>query len=459
MASHFRYFRELADPNRLAIHVDSTHDVADPMEESPNSSIPFSQVPSRIASTNQWHFDVSANHGSISDYAGEVRSALRRPEDFPAVSAAIAPGDRVALAVDPNLPSLLEILRGVLSEIEAAGAEAVDIVLWDEATDATTQMLETEFKGRATILRHDSTHRESLRYLGADVDAEPVYLNRAIADADFVLPIVTARPWDAAPNRHLSGVYPMLADADTRIRHLESLWKMSDSDLKLGEENRGQNETQIGWMLGVQVMMAVAASEEGLAGRVFAGTPETIRRSFVLARHRGDEYPPSAKLVIASLEGNQQQQTWANFARALMTAANHAASGGTILVWTDLQQPPSDRLIYRLNNNESIDEHDSSNTFDQDAKSEDGFTIWDPSVGLARILERVLAESRVLIKSQLDRDSVEALGFGVIESLEGVEHLSRSFEDCETLRAAQFASGTFDSLGFDSLPTITKRSS
>ncbi|WP_197171044.1 lactate racemase domain-containing protein [Novipirellula aureliae] len=402
---------------------------------------------------------MSANRCPIKDFVGEVRSALRRPEDFPAVSAAIAPGDRVALAVDPNLPSLLEILGGVLSEMEEAGADAVDVVLWDEATDATIQELENEFKGRATILRHDSTNRESLRYLGADVDAEPVYLNRAIADADFVLPIVAARPWDAASNRHLSGVYPMLADANTRIRHLESLWKFSDSESKSGEKQRGQNEAQIGWMLGVQVMMAVAASEDGLAGSVFAGTPETIRRSFALARDRKDEYPPSAKLVIASLEGNQQQQTWANFARALMAAATHVAPGGTILVWTSIQRPPSDRLVYRLNQNESMDDHDSSKSFDQDAKSEDGFTIWDESVGLARILERVLAESRVLIKSQLDRDTVEALGFGVIDSLEGIEHLSRSFEDCETFRAAQFASGTFDSLGFDSLPSITKRSS
>ncbi|TWU41736.1 lactate racemase domain-containing protein [Novipirellula artificiosorum] len=399
----------------------------------PHPSHTFEDVLPRIASNLAWHYDATTSRSQIKDIPAAVRYALRTPADYPPLSAAIAPGDRVALAVDPNLPDLVEVIRGVLLEIEQADADAVDIVLWDEATDATLEWLTAEFENLATISRHDSENRESLRYLGVDDQAEPVYLSRLLVDADLVLPLIAARPWDAVDGRELSGVYPMLADSNTRIRHHLS----APSSRKT---KRPGNESQIGWMLGVQLILAVAANEQGCAGAIFSGTPDAIRRSYDQPRRSDDEFPPAAPLVIASIEGSAQQHTWLNLARAIGAAATHTEPGGTVLVWTQISEPPSDRLVHRSNGGS-----DDSSVGGDEKESGDGFTLWDDSIEIAETIQRVGSEYRLLLHSQVAAEIVESLGIGAVDSIDGVEHVSRSFAACGTLRSAQFAGGTFDS--------------
>ncbi|TWT76765.1 hypothetical protein CA13_72640 [Planctomycetes bacterium CA13] len=398
----------------------------------------FADVLAKIPSTNHWHYDVSSNRPQIVDIPAAVRVALRTPTDFPPLSAAIAPGDRVALAVDPNVPDIVEVVRGVLLEIDESEGDVVDIVLWDEATDVTVRLLEAEFENIAAVTRHDSHNRESLRYLGVDNESEPVYLNRLVVDADLVLPIVSARPWDAAAGNELSGVYPILADSNTRIRHQVSLYQPQD-------KKKASNESHIGWMLGVQLMMAVAANEDGTAGAIFAGTPDAIRRSFDQPRQANDEFPPAAPLVIASIEGSDQQQTWGNLARAVAVAATHVAAGGTLLLWTQIKTPPSDRLVHRMNTDgEGIDDGI------ENVESGDGFILWDDSLAIAKVMDRVGCEHRLLLHSKLDSEVVESLGIGAVESIAGLDRLTGSFESCGTMRAAQFAGGTFDHYVFQS---------
>ncbi|WP_442507298.1 hypothetical protein SH528x_006209 [Novipirellula sp. SH528] len=419
-----------------------------------NQSTNSAQVAEKIVANEVWQYETAFSQ-RIGNVANATREALRAPADFPPVTAAIAPGDRIALAVDPNVPDVCEVIRGVLLEIELADVETIDIVLWDETDDELLQQLQSEFETIAHVIRHDSQKRDLLRYLGADIDADPIYLNRFLADADLVLPILAARPGDAVGDNELSGVYPMLADSNTRLRHQKSLQQPST-------KKKTSNESHVGWMLGVQVLLAVASTPEGDVGGIFAGTPEATRRWFERPRHSADDFPPAAPLVIATIEGSRQQNSWANLARAISAAVNHTTPGGTIVLWSEIDHPPSDRLVLRLSSDRELE--DLSSSFDEDenleglsessllGQSEDGFTIWDDSIAIADAVERVRSEYRLLLHSKLGSEVVESLGLGAVESLDALEHLSRSFESCGILRAAQFAGGTFPRLVADSEP-------
>ncbi|EMI21362.1 hypothetical protein RMSM_01700 [Rhodopirellula maiorica SM1] len=410
-----------------------------------NPSTNAAQVADKIAANEIWQYETGF-HQRVGDVAKATRNALRAPADFPPLTAAIAPGDRIALAVDPNVPDLCNVIRGVLLEIEEADAETIDIVLWDETGDEVYQQLESEFETIAHVIRHDSQKRDLLRYLGADIDADPIYLNRFLADADLVLPILAARPGDAVGDNELSGVYPMLADSNTRLRHQKSLHQPPG-------KKKTSNETHVGWMLGVQVMLAVAANPDGDVGSVFAGTPEATRRWFERPRHSDDDFPPSAALVVATLEDTKQQNSWANLARAIVAAASHTQPGGTIVLWSQIDDSPSDRLVLRLSSDRELDEleHDDQEGSAEElaeqsmlGQSEDGFIIWDDSIAIADSIQRVRSEYRLLLHSKLSTEMAESLGLGAIESLDALEHLSKSFDSCGILRAAQYAGSTFD---------------
>ena len=419
-----------------------------------NQSTNSAQVTEKIVANEVWQYETAFSQ-RIGNVANATREALRAPADFPPLTAAIAPGDRIALAVDPNVPDVCEVIRGVLLEIELADVETIDIVLWDETDDALLQQLQSEFETIAHVIRHDSQKRDLLRYLGADIDADPIYLNRFLADADLVLPILAARPGDAVGDNELSGVYPMLADSNTRLRHQKALQQPR-------AKKKTSNESHVGWMLGVQVLLAVASTPDGDVGGIFAGTPEATRRWFERPRHSEDDFPPAAPLVIATIEGSSQQNSWANLARAISAAVNHTTPGGTIVLWSELDHPPSDRLVLRLSSDRELE--DLSSSFDEDenreglsessllGQSEDGFTIWDDSIAISDAVERVRSEYRLLLHSKLGSEVAESIGLGAVESLDALEHLSRSFESCGILRAAQFAGGTFPRLVADSDP-------
>ena len=69
------------------------------------------------------------------------------------------------------------------------------------APDPTT-LLPSHVRDRIGIHVHDPAHRDSLSYLAASSDGRPIYIHRAIHDADLVVSIGCLRPDDA---RAISG--------------------------------------------------------------------------------------------------------------------------------------------------------------------------------------------------------------------------------------------------------------
>ena len=377
-------------------------------------------------------------HGSaneVADLAHAAFLALQKPLDFPPLAAAIVPGDRVALAVDPNIPGVIEIIRGVLRALDETEATAVEIVVWDEANDRMLAAIQHEIGERTHVVRHESSERSSLRYLGADEDADPVYLNRRLVDADLVLPIATGRPLDAGVPHDITGVFPFFADSASRARQRRNNFASSHS-----KEETLAHTTQACQWLGAQFMLCAIPNQFGRVREVLAGTPDTIRKRLASVQPDDAEYPPAAPLLIASLDGGIQQQTWANAARGLTAAARYVSPGGTIVLWTEMQDLPSGCLL-ALGGEEPID---FDAWADAPIVAEDEFPAWDASNGIARVIQKVAANHRLLIRSKLEDDAIESVGLAAIGNTAELNRLISGVESCAVLPAAQFAGTTAD---------------
>ncbi|QDT09580.1 hypothetical protein [Planctomycetes bacterium K23_9] len=425
------------------------------MNPEPSQQVRVNDLTASLEAKKVWEFD-SGTKTVCKDVAGQTHATLQSPLGFPSIEAAIVAGDRVALAVDPNVPQIAEVIVGILKTLAMSEAGDIDIVLWDEASDATITAIKDVAGETVSVHKHKSSQRDSLRYLAADVEATPIYLNRLLVDADFVLPVVSSRQIDITGDRDLTGVFPALADSATRLRHQR---RVIDAAASQNEE-----ELQIPWLLGVHLIVAVTANDDGVAGEILAGTPDAIRKQLASKNPandqftkgqaatsqnaseptKGDSFPPLADLVIASIDGDQQQQTWANAARALAASSRHVSDEGTIVLWTAIDEPPRGMLA-RLDDFDEpfslLDQHVQETQGDE---NENDFPLWDAQLGAASTFTRVLAEHRVVLRSLLTREQIEPLGVGVIADQSELTRLSQSFVTCGIIRSAQFADGAVD---------------
>ncbi|MEM8667746.1 MAG: lactate racemase domain-containing protein [Planctomycetota bacterium] len=404
------------------------------MSASNQPALDFSASLAAIRSEQVLQYERSGRE-TVTDLAHATYLALQKPLDFPPMDAAIVPDDRVGLAIDPNAPGLAEIVRGILRAVSETAAHDTAVVLWDEASDQTMADVQHEVGEQTRVVRHESSDRASLRYMGADQDADPVYLNRRLVDADFVLPVAVGRPQDTRVAHDLTGIFPFFADSASRDRHRRGSFGEKHS---IEESQKHANEPS--WWLGVQMMLCVIMNDHGHVCDVVAGTPEAIGKRIAPGRTDDSEFPPSASMVVASLDGGAQQQTWTNAARALAAATRYTQPGGTIVLWTDIQETPGGFLL-ALGDDQPVD-FDAMPIVRTDEENE--FPDWDATNGIAKVIQRVAADHRVLIHSGLSDEAIESIGLAAIGSEEELSRLTADFPACGILRAAQFAGRTIE---------------
>lgn len=392
--------------------------------------IDFAELVDVLASAEVWQYELGTAAAPCQDIPARVLGALQQPADFPPLEAAIVSGDSVALAVDPNIPGVLEVIQGAVSALRQTDARRIEIVLGDEAQDQTVAAIKEQVGGKIGVRRHRSTDRESVRFLGADQQADPIYINSGLVDADFVLPIAAGRPLDTCGRHDVTGVFPAFADSAARRRHRRQFAGQPRS----AEQTADPQE--VAWLLGIQIMLCVTSTSGGEVGQVVAGTPDAVSRHLASLRREPEAIARPADLVIASLDGAGQQQSWCNAARAVAAASRFVQPEGTIVLWSEIDQPPEGRL-------QSLgDERNLSS--DDDLLDAEEFPQWDEATGPAQTLARIASQYRLLIHSQLDDETIESMGVGSIASPRELARLSQTYDSCGVLRAAQYAGTTFD---------------
>ncbi len=375
--------------------------------------------------------------------ASRVAEALAHPEQFLPISDMVVPGDTVAIAVEDGLPQLEAIVTGILKSLERCQLGKIEVVVPPSIDERSLQRLRASLPPSVQLIVHNLADRASLRYLGADEDAEPIRVNRALVDADFVLPVGVMRVTDPLIGGPCGdAMFPGLIDAGQRKRLQQSTSQAIARREHYHNPWAAKEAHQVRWALGVQLMLAVEVTLGGEVGRMIASSPDTLQEIVRAhyADHRGEGLRQPADVVVACVEGDDSQQSLENLMRAALIGRSYAAPEGSIVLVTTLAE---------LGTGISLDaaiEEGQPFSGDDDQEEESGANSIETlrQAAFARsmlkdLIHEIDTSRRYLLLSDCNAEAAEAFGFGVVQDKSSLARLINQHASCCVLRAAQTA--------------------
>lgn len=372
--------------------------------------------------------------GSLADPAAAVRLALAEPIDFPPLAAGIVPGDRFAIAVDRDVPGVASIVRGAVEAIVEAGIEPPDIsiVTTDEITLQLCRDELSNLDPAPQFLVHDPSDEQNLCVIGMTKHGQEMRVNRAIFEAEVVLPIACTR----VKGRGAYGsLYPAFSNAEAVAKYRTPAMQKDVAPIK-GKKSEAD---EVGWMIGPSMVVQVVPATNNTVGHVLAGEPQAVaREARKLCRERWSlRSPQQVSLLIATVTGGPAAQTWANIGRALAVAERIVGEDGAVAICSNLEESPGQSLG-RLIGSDDLSATQRKISHDHAA---DSLTAWH--------LSRALQRGPVYFLGQLAAETVEDLGLAPIEGVEDLVRLASRHESFTVVGDAQHAVVKVDIEGDD----------
>jgi len=372
----------------------------------------------------------------VEELTQRVNAVLDAPLGFPPLAQATIPGDRVALVVDDGVPQSNHIVAPIIEYLVSRTDPSAIVVLNSELDEGAGEadlrrQLSSAASDRVGIVRHDPRDRKGWAYVAANHDADPIYLNRAIVDADLVMPVSCIRPDASADYWGVSGaVFPRYADEAAQKRFRDP----NDVPGLLQQDARNDEVNEVAWLLGIQFALQVLPAAEGNVLDVVAGQVDEVTKHCRAIRDSVAvcQVPRRASLVIATIDGGPSQQTWVNLARVLEAASGVVTADGAVAICSDLAVPPGPAM-------RCLAEADSGEEALRTIRRQRA-----PDAMPAAWLLHVLQDHPVFLLSQLDESTVEELGMAYMSDAEDLMRLVHQFNDCITLRGAQHLAPAVD---------------
>lgn len=365
------------------------------------------------------------------DPVAAVKLAVDSPIEFPPLKHALVEGDTIAIAADPETPELRKVLAGLIEYLREAGADDITVVTVDDGVQT-----ESPIQG-ANVELHRPDDQDSLSYLAASKEGEPIYVNRTLFDADLVLAVGPVR-FDRAPGHYgdLGGLFPQFSDAKTISR-----FRRPDQNRTTRLHNQRNNEAdEATWLLGVQFAIQVAANAANSVHEIVAGHARAVCGES--QRHlSGWRFQPKqrAKLVIAGISGDASQQSWPAFSRALAAARQVVEDEGAIVICTELRESVGAGLACLANQSEDTTARDLEQVDSADALS-------------AMLIQDTTDRAHLYLLSEIDPSLVESWGAAPIANASEINRLAQSFQTCIVLQGAQHISVEFNDHASVDLP-------
>ena len=366
----------------------------------------------------------------LDDPGDATAEALADPVDYPPLGRYTMPGDRVAIVLGDSVPHGGQIAAAVVRCLVTGGIdpESITLLRTGAATDADSgdpsPWLADGARQGLTLLTHDPTDRNRLAYLAASSRGEGILLNRAIVDADIVLPI------GCFHGRHVAGHLGMFGAVFPDFSDLNSQ-KRFRSPKTLGTRGLHKKSVvaavdEVGWLLGTMFTIQVIPGPRGSVLQVLAGEIHAVEKQAAQFYQSAWHWsvPRRANLVVAAIHGNSHQQTWANLGRALATAAELVEDDGAIALCSDLADSPGP-AISLLHQTRSRD--DALRQISQD-RPPDSLA----AAQLAAVQDRV----SVYLLSRLDPADVEELEIAPILDTNELIRLTGRHPSCLVLANA-----------------------
>ncbi|MFO0941104.1 MAG: lactate racemase domain-containing protein [Pirellulales bacterium] len=355
-----------------------------------------------------------------------VDAALSKPLDFASIDKMIVAGDTVALAVDPALPSLTKVVGSIAQWLVEHGTtpESLQVILpgSQQQVESLSEQLKLSGLSAVAVVRHDVDDSNCVSYVAADEDAQPIYLNRALVDADVVIPISCARSSGAIDYLGAFSIFPLFSNRDIRGQ----LYCYARLSNEAQHQHLIDRSNQAAWWLGVMVAIQVLPTENDQVAGVVCGLLDTVDNSGQSSLDALIRETAESELVIACVDS--PEQTWADLAKALHIAVRYCSSGGSIVLCTQLNEslgPALKRLRDGQSSREQIERRVSKDNTDD-------------ALAAGAILEAT-RDRHVYLVSNHRAATVESLGMGVLADEHELAHLVKQHSRYLVIQSAQHA--------------------
>jgi nickel-dependent lactate racemase len=400
---------------------------------------PLDEIAHRIAQAEGSGVQLSRNKsgngrtgetdGPVADPVAATIRALANPLEYPPLSAGIVPGDRVAIAVDEDAPQFASVVRGAVDALRSAGVEAQDISIVTTSGEAgeLCQTALADSEQRPQFVVHDPADENNLCLVGTMKRGEPLLINKAMFDADLVLPIGCAR---LGRTGSYESVFPRFSNAETLQRYRSPV----QHDAIVKRSGKRNEIDEAGWMIGVPMTVQVVPGRDEAVAYIVAGEPQAVAE-------RCDELcqqewllrsPQRVSLVVATITGDAIAQSWVNVGRALAATGGVLDEGGAVAICSNLEQSPGHSLGRLIRSD------------DPDAAARKIFHDHDADSWAALQLSRALERGPVYFLSQLDAETVEDMGLAHVENVDDLVRLAGRHESFVVVENSQHAAVVVD---------------
>jgi nickel-dependent lactate racemase len=388
---------------------------------------------------------------SVESLSGTLReslaASLEDPLNFPSLAKALVPGDRVAIVPDAVLPRERELVAELIRWLTERSVEPEKIALLQTSDEEDAGCFEVfeelpkEIDRAVRRVTHDPQKKESLSILATDDAGLPITMNRSLVEADVVLPI--GRFLGRYTNGYYglnSPLYPRFSDAETIERFLDGGETLQY--LIKNARHRARTVEEVARLLGIAFTIQVIPAGHGEIAAIASGEMEAVRVwcNRFHRKHWERKIPHRVSLVVATLEGDQRRQSWAELGRLLSQATAVVEDGGAIVVCSQLETPPGNG-VQMLQNVATPGE----------ALGALRMTRPDDAEVAVQLL-RATDQAKVYLYSHLDSMVVEDCEMIPLESLREINRLIDLHPSCVLAANAPMAGFVVDSTGKRSSP-------
>lgn len=364
--------------------------------------------------------------GAVAAEAGRlVTEAVSAPQHGPPLVAHVVPGDRCVIAVAGDVPQAAAVVDAIQACLVSAGvAEADTAVLQGPALGflASPTAARPGPLDRAEVF--DPAVDAATSYLAADEAGRPLYLARALVDADVV---VAVGEWGLCPalgGRSIEGeLWPTFARDECRRDLLVALARRGRGALV--DWKGGMQE--VAWQLGVSASLRLVRGAGGsLAAARFGLPDEAGRQARAAAAAWCPNLEPVADVTVASL--SDPDGGFATITAAAAAAARVTRPGGTICI-ACREVEPAGVVFTRWRQGAPLEAlvHEAITSGDRTLVADALIT---------RLCARAIEEHRLVLLSSLGEDAVEELEFGHASGPAVVERLVHRAERVAVLAEA-----------------------
>ena len=385
-----------------------------PLADKPNFSVP--------------QLDISIEPNI--DLSSALKATLDAPEFYPPLSESVFEGDTVAIALQTDIPHANYLIEATVDYLITTGIDVNDITL--VVTGRTAENLgipaaqyEMAEKDKSEGKRppifsfdfgfqslntqvHDPENQTGHSYLAANEEGDPVYVNRTLVDADVVIPIGIPSPGEV--NQQSDCIYPDFSTTSTLHRFAQG----KGSFISRWTEIELANES-----LGAFFAVQVVCGPGDTIRQVFSGAKKDALESARTATNNlwSLAWPNPSNLCVATIEAKPLDQSWDDFAQALIAASEVTQTESPIIIWSEIS------IAHDRNTRKAC-----MSQFEDNISSK-----------LTKTLQRVagiIKDRPVFLRSALPEQTVEELGLGHLKSADEILRMAESSEDCLVIRDA-----------------------